>query len=292
MIKANYHTLSTFCDGADTIAAMVESAVSKEFDHLGFSAHAPLLKRMYDFLIAEDEIPLYVKEIEETQQKHPEITLWKGLECDFIPEGNKPFQYFKKQYELDFIIGGIHLVKPPHIEELWFIDGPNRQIFDDGLSLFFSGDIKKAVTQFWEQTFEMIETESFDMIAHLDKVKMHNQKRFFTEEEDWYLQLVNHALALVKQKNLILEINSRGIYKGRCPDFYPSDYILQQAAKKGIPCVISADAHKKDDIGQLYQESIDKLKSFGITELMVLCDNGWEYNAINESFTSPNHSEN
>ena len=263
MIKANYHTHSTFCDGSDTIAVMVEKAVERGFDQLGFSAHAPLLGRTYDFLIPEEEIPLYVKEIEDARQKYPEITVLKGLENDFIPEGNKSFQYFKTLYGLDFIIGSIHLVKPPHLDELWFIDGPDRQIFDDGFFLFFDGNTKKAVTQFWEQTFEMIETEIFDIIAHLDKVKMHNQKRFFTETEDWYLKLVNHALDLIKQKNLILEINSRGIYKGRCPDFYPSDYILQQAAKRGIPCVISSDAHKSADLGQLYQESLDKLKSFG-----------------------------
>jgi histidinol-phosphatase (PHP family) len=280
MIKANYHTHSTFCDGKDTIPVMVENAVTKGFDHLGFSAHAPLLKRMYDFLIREDEIPIYIKEIEEVQQKYHEITLLKGLECDFIPEENKPFQFFKISHKLDFLIGGVHLVKPPHIEELWFIDGPDRQTFDDGLSLFFGGNIEKAVTQFWEQTFEMIETESFDIIAHLDKVKMHNQRRFFTEKENWYLKLVNHALELIQQKNLILEINSRGIYKGRCPDFYPSDYILQQAARKKIPCVISADAHKGDDLGQLYQESIDKLKSFGIMELVVFGNKEWEYNPM------------
>ena len=92
--------------------------------------------------------------------------------------------------------------------------------------------------------------------------------------------MVNHAIELIKQKNLILEINSRGIYKGRCPDFYPSDYILQQASKKKIPCVISADAHKGADIGQLYQESIDKLTSFGIRELVVFNKGEWEYNAI------------
>ena len=280
MIKANYHTHSTFCDGSDSIAVIVEKAIEKGFNHLGFSAHAPLLKREYDFLIREEDISLYVKEIEEAQQKYPEITLLKGLESDFIPEENKSFQFFKTLHRLDFIIGGVHLVKPPHIDELWFIDGPERQIFDDGFFLFFNGNAEKAVTQFWEQTFEMIETESFDIIAHLDKIKMHNQGRFFTEKEGWYFKLVDHAIELIKQKNLILEINSRGIYKGRCPDLYPSDYILQQAAKKGIPCVISADAHKGDDLGQFYQESIDKLKNFGIVELVVFNNGEWKYDAI------------
>jgi len=280
MIKANYHSHSTFCDGTDTIAVMVEKAIEKKFDQLGFSAHAPLLGRTYSFLIQEDKIHHYVKEIDKNQRKHPEIVLLKGLECDFVPKENKPFQYFKTFYNLDFIIGGVHLVKPPHTEKLWFIDGPVRQTFDDGLFLFFDGNTKKAVTQFWEQTFEMIETESFDIIAHLDKVKMHNQKRFFTEEEDWYLKLVNHALALIKRKKLILEINSRGIYRGCCSDFYPSDYILQQAGKKNISCVISADAHKGDELGLFYQESIDKLKKIGIKKLVFFENREWRLDPL------------
>ncbi len=277
--KTNYHTHSVYCDGADTIEVMTEHAFRNGFDQLGFSSHAPLL-RMYDFLISEEEIPSYIQDIEKVQQKYPAIQLWKGLENDFVPGWNRPFQHFKTTYRLDFIIGGVHLVKPPHIEEFWFIDGPNRQTFDDGLSLFFNGNIERAVTQFWEQTFAMIETEKFDIIAHLDKIKMHNQKRFFTENEKWYLKLVDHAIDLIKQKDLIMEINSRGIYKGRCPDFYPSDYILRQAAKKEIPCVISADAHKGTDLGQLYQESLEKLKNLGIKELAALTSKGWSYEVL------------
>jgi histidinol-phosphatase (PHP family) len=271
MKRCNYHTHCTYCDGKNSIEEMTRAAIAKSFDVLGFSSHAPLL-RNFDFLIQEEALPDYIREIRELDHKLPEIKLLAGLENDFVPGLNKPFEFYKSQYQLDYIIGGVHLVKPQQGDELWFIDGPNRQTYDDGLRDFFDHHIQKAVTCFWEQTFEMIETENFDIIAHLDKIKMHNQKRFFQEEEKWYRTLVIHAIDLIKDKNIIVEINSRGIYKKRCEDFYPSDFILSLVAKKDIPVVISSDAHQKEDTGLLYEESLQKLSSFRIENIHTFAD--------------------
>ena len=39
MIKTNYHTHSTFCDGKNTPEEMVLKAIEDNFDILGFSSH-------------------------------------------------------------------------------------------------------------------------------------------------------------------------------------------------------------------------------------------------------------
>jgi histidinol-phosphatase (PHP family) len=252
----------------------VEKAIELQFDHLGFSSHAPISEK-YDFTLTEDEIPAYLIEIEHYQKKYPQIKIFKALECDYIRDITKDFSYYKENYKLDYIIGGVHLVKVPDSHEIWFIDGPKREIYDNGLAQLFNNDIKKAVTCFWEQTFEMMETQKFDIIAHLDKIKMHNQDRFFKEDEDWYIKLVNHAIELIIKKQLIVEINSRGIYRLRCKNFYPSDYILEKLAKTKIPMVISSDAHRAEELPLYYEESKEKLKSFGIEELAVLNNGVW-----------------
>lgn len=275
-MRCNYHTHSTYCDGKDPISLFVEKAIEKEFDYLGFSAHAPLLEES-NFAIKEEDIPEYLKEIEELKKSQNKVSLLTGLECDFIPGGTKPFAYYSKNYNLDFIIGGIHLVKPNHSDELWFIDGSKREFYDEGLKNLFDNNIQKAVTRFWEQSFEMIETEKFDIIAHLDKIKMHNQHRFFSGEEKWYSDLVEHALNLIRQHDIIIEINPRGIYKGRCDSFYPSDQILRLASKKDIPFVISSDAHKAEELGLFYTESAERLKEAGIHELVYLDGKMWKY---------------
>lgn len=273
MMHCNYHTHSLYCDGKNSIKEMVKKAMEENLDQLGFSSHAPLPGDPV-FAIKEEDMDDYVNDIEVMKKQQQQVKLFKGLECDYIPETTKPFSIYKTKYHLDFIIGGVHLVKPEHSVEWWFIDGPAQQSFDDGLQNFFNGNIRRAVTRFWEQTFEMIETEQFDIIAHLDKVKMHNQNRFFTEDENWYKILADHAIELISKHNIIIEINNRGIYKGRCRDFYPSDNLIQKASKYKIPFVISTDAHHINDLTMLYKESADKLRSFGIDELMALDEKG------------------
>lgn len=273
-MKCNYHTHTTYCDGKEEMTRFVQKGIELNFDHLGFSSHAPL-KKENNFSIKEERISEYIAEIDSLKKQFPQIKLWKGLECDFIPYETKPFQFFKNKYQLDLIIGGVHLVSTGIEQPLWFIDGSKQQIYDDGLKNYFHNDIRKAVTAFWEQTFEMIETQEFDIIAHLDKIKMHNQDRFFTETESWYLDLVEKAIHLIYQKNIIVEINSRGLYKQRCKDFYPSDFILQLIAKKGIPMVISSDAHKSEELDLLAKEAQNKLLQFGIHNIVYLSDLGW-----------------
>ena len=169
---------------------------------------------------------------------------------------------------MDYIIGGVHLVLPPHGEGLWFIDGSKREVYDDGLDRLFGHNIRQAVTCFWEQTFEMIETEHFEIIAHFDKIKMHNQHRFFEDDEPWFQVLADKALQLIKQHDLIIEVNTRGLYKKRCDAFYPSTTLLQKARKLDIPVIIiSSDAHKSEDLGQFCPEARDELMRCGFDHL-------------------------
>lgn len=273
-MKCNYHTHTHFCDGKENMRFFVEKAIDLKFNHLGFSPHAPI-SSLYDFTLTEDEIPKYLKEVEYYQQKYPEIKILKGMECDFIPEVTRNFSYYKNKYYLDYIIGGVHLIKVPNSNDIWFIDGPKRATYDEGLARFFNNNIQKAVTCFWEQTYQMIENQKFDIIAHLDKIKMHNQNRYFKEDEDWYVTLVDHAVDLIIKNNIIVEVNSRGMYRLRCDNFYPSDYILRKLAQAKSPVVISSDAHKAEELPLFYEEAKAKLQEFGVESLSVLTDNEW-----------------
>ena len=264
-LNTNYHTHSLYCDGKEPLSAFVTAAEKLHYTQLGFSSHAPVPFEN-DFGIKEEEIDPYCREIDELQQ-HTPVTLLKSLECDFIPEQSKPFDAFREEHHLDYIIGGVHLVLPPHSEGLWFIDGSKREVYDDGLDRLFGHNIRQAVTCFWEQTFEMIETEHFEIIAHFDKIKMHNQHRFFEDDEPWFQVLADKALQLIKQHDLIIEVNTRGLYKKRCDAFYPSTTLLQKARKLDIPVIISSDAHKSEDLGQFCPEARDELMRCGFDHL-------------------------
>jgi len=261
MFPANYHTHSLYCDGKSTLEEHVRAAEECGLLQLGFSSHAPVPFEN-TFAISEEKLPEYISEIDRLKPT-TNVTLLKSLECDFVPEMTMDFAKRQAACGLDYVIGGVHLVKPTHGDGLWFIDGPKQEIYDDGLRNLFDNNIKVAVTSFWEQTFEMLETQKMDVIAHFDKIKMHNRDRFFTEDEKWYRILADKAIQLIKQKDVIVEVNTRGIYKKRCDHFYPSTELLMKARKADIPVIISSDAHKADELVLGVPEAVEELKRCG-----------------------------
>ena len=250
-------------------------------------------------------MPRYVAEISQLKTEFKaEIDIYCGLEADYLTGVSEPFAESKEKYHLDYLIGGVHLVIEPALrqaqgpektkvvepaetptqtinpDEIWFIDGPKWEVYDEGLQKFFDGDIRRAVRRFFEQSNEMIENEPFDIIAHFDKIKMHNRDRYFHEDEPWYRKLALETLDLIREKGLIMEINTRGIYKKRYNGFYPSPWLMEEACKMGVPAIISADAHHFSEITLEFAAAEEALKKAGYRNVVNFKDGRWVEVAI------------
>ena len=171
-----------------------------------------------------------------------------GMEIDFIPDIGHSFRYFRDLYPLEYVIGSVHLVRNGRPDDLWFIDGPDPATYDDGLFRIFGGDIRAGVTAYYHQINEMLLHSPLEIIGHLDKIKMHNRNRFFREEESWNIELVDETLALVREKRVTVEVNTRGLYKSRSDSQFPGGMILRKIRDLGIPVIISSDAHRPDEV--------------------------------------------
>jgi histidinol-phosphatase (PHP family) len=190
------------------------------------------------------------------------------------------FSKVKAEYKLDYLIGSVHLVKPADSEELWFTDGPDYRTYDKGLNELFCGDIRKAVTAYYSQLNEMIENQHFEIIGHFDKIKMHNRDRFFREDEAWYQTLVNETLSLIQDRDIIVEVNTRGIYKKRSETSYPGLDILKQIKEMRIPVMVNSDAHKTHELDGEFEYGYALLKEAGIKEVVYFKGNGWGFDSI------------
>ena len=296
MQNFNLHTHSVYSDGKSQPREIVEEAVRQGLTTLGFSEHSPL---PFDnnFSVKSADMSRYVAEIAQLKAEYKDkIDLYCGLEADYITGVSEPFAVTKEKYHLDYLIGGVHLVINPALrqaqgpkavepvetptqtinpDEIWFIDGPKWEIYDEGLQKFFDGDIRRAVRRFYEQSNEMIENEQFDIIAHFDKIKMHNRERYFHEDEPWYRKLALETLDLIRQKGLVMEVNTRGLYKKRYNGFYPSPWLMDEACKMGIPAVISADAHHFSEITLEFAVAEEALKHAGYRSVVNFVDGKW-----------------
>lgn len=280
MPNFNFHQHSNFSDGAYPPEDYIKKAIELGFSSLGFTEHSPLPFEN-PFSLKQKNVESYINTLSQLKEKYSDkIKLYRALEMDYIPGMSIDFNYWKEKCKTDYLIGSVHLVRPLNINELWFTDGPRYETYDQGLNDYFGGDIKKAVKTYYYQMNEMIETQDFDIVGHIDKIKMHNKDRYFKEDESWYQKLVDECLDLVKQKNLIVEINTRGIYKKRFPGLFPDGISLQKVKKLNIPIIISSDAHQPDELSLGFEDAILKLIKMNFKEVMYF-DNGiWSQKPI------------
>ena len=248
---SNYHTHSNYCDGKATLREMVEFAVAHGFTALGFSGHCPLpFQNTYSITDYEG----YCREVRALKEEYSDrIEISLGLEIDYIPGMLEDFTPLIEQGGLEYTIGSVHLIPPQGVvpkdgDDLWMIDGSRYETYDEGLMKHYGGDIRRGVRAYFHQQNEMLEKNRPTILGHPDKIAMHNRDRYFHEDEPWYEELALETLSLAHELGIICEVNTRGIYKGRHPDYYPSRRLIQQMKQWRIPLLVSTDAHMPDDL--------------------------------------------
>ncbi len=272
----NHHTHSLFCDGDSPPRDYAEKAVQLGFTILGFSSHAPL-PFPNTFTLRQDKVDEYRQTIRSLSYEYAgRLEICLGMEIDFISGVMEDFSSVRQYAGLDYVIGGVHLVKPANDERLWFIDGPKRETYDNGLKELFSNDIRAAVRTYFDQLNRMIETQAPDIVAHIDKIKMHNHGRFFSTGDAWYRDLLSESLRLSAQKGCIVEVNTRGIYKGRCHELFPDTDALREMQKMGVKITLSSDAHAPGDLDKAYPQAISTIREAGYNHLMVFNYGKWK----------------
>ncbi len=269
----NLHTHSTYCDGTHALEAYVQQAIALGMPGIGFSSHAPIgFKTSWHMM--EERLDSYIDELNALTEKYAgQIEVYKGLEVDFIMGRQNRFADFSKQ--LDFIIGSVHYVGQFEDQTYCCIDNTTEEL-ERGLNLIYQGDMKQLVTAYYESVVEMLRSTDIDIIGHLDLIKKLNKdNRYFDEREDWYTALIMQTIAQIQASNALVEINTRGFYKGYAAEFYPSRWILKACLDANIPLTINSDAHHPKELAYGFPEVFAMLKAYGVHEYYTLHKHKW-----------------
>jgi histidinol-phosphatase (PHP family) len=280
-LKFNLHTHTRFSDGSSDPEDYIKEAINQGFDTLGFSDHSPVPFEN-NFAIRQEELENYIQAILKLKNTYSNskassgLNILLALEIDYIPGITVPVDHYRKTCPFDYFIGSVHLVKNEDSGRLWFIDGPDVAIYDTGLKGIFSGDSKKAVTTYYRQVQEMILTQKPDIVGHLDKIKMYNRDRYFSEEESWYMKLVEETLDVAFGASCVIEVNTRGVYKKRSSTLFPGPEILKKILVRNIPITLASDAHKPHELSLYFEEARKVLVDLGFKSNWMKTTAGWK----------------
>lgn len=275
MTWTNYHGHSNYCDGVGHMEDYVIEAIKLDIKSMGFSSHAPLpLDCPWAIPIAK--LSEYLEEAQLLKERYKDqIQLYTGLEVDYIPEIIGPMHQNLANLSLDYNVGSVHFVDQFPDGVHFEADG-SRQVFVKAIDQIFSGSAQKLVCRYYELIREMLTVSKPTILGHMDKIKIHNvQEVLFDESSDWYKNEVKITLDTLAKSGALLEVSTRGIYKKKCKETYPSPYILEEAFKRDIPIVINSDAHHPREIIFNFDFARNILLEAGYSTTWKLWDDNW-----------------
>lgn len=273
---SNFHTHSHYCDGKGKILEYLQAAAQAGVDSIGFSSHAPV-PLPCTWCMKENALPDYLDEIDDARQSFPRLEVYKGLEVDYIPDLVSPLTFAHK---LDFTIGSIHFVGQ-HDGKGWEIDN-TVEVFRVGLKNIFKDDIRAAVTRYLELTHEMLIKSPPDILGHLDKIKVNARHFSFDENEAWYREKIRKVLDTVAERRVIVEVNTRGLYKKKSETTYPSPWILEELRERNIRITLSSDAHHPQDLTREFDATLALLDDIGFNNITLLKNGIWKEMPLSE----------
>jgi len=241
---ADYHIHTKKCHHAfGEMEDYVRVAVSKGFEEIGFSDHAPALGG-YDPAHRMDisQFSEYVHAVQKIQQQFPQINIRLGIETDFY-KGFEPFlEWLLKEFPVEYVIGSVH-----------FID--HIPIFHTDQAGFSSHEKINLVRKYFTLLKRGVGSGLVDIVGHLDLVKW-----LFPDTRE---EIINEGLDLLKviaELGIVLELNTSGLRK-QPGEMYPSSDLLNAALDLGIPICLGSDAHRPGEVGANFKEASMQLQS-------------------------------
>lgn len=275
MLKTNYHTHYSICDGKGEAEDYVVSALEKGFTALGFSSHAPVPFENPTNMDRED-LPKYLKTIQDLKiQYKGKIEIYLGLEIDHIHEHPEPQKELAALPELDYTIGSFHCMYSP-VRSIYREIDSTPEIFQDILEQDFSGNIRQFVERYYQYLAELLETLHPTILGHFDLIKKNNpENRYFKESEPWYRSAVLGVFPYIRKHEPIVEVNTGGIARGKTKEVYPSPWILYELRKEDVPIMINTDAHSPDLLDAYMEEATYIVKDVGYRKVWILRGEKW-----------------
>ena len=266
---SNFHTHTSWCDGKSTLTELAEAAAEVKMSAIGFSSHAPL-PFPCSWCIRPEDFQAYLRDITAIKASSA-IPVFAGLEVDYVPGLIGPSD-FKSQ--LDYTIGSVHFVDGDD-EFRWEAD-TSVELFQKGLNRIFKGDIQRAVCRYFELIREMLSISPPDILGHMDRIKMHNTVEvFFDEQAGWYRDEVVHTLEIARDSGVVIEVNTRGLYKKRSAESYPGSFALRKIREMGIPVMLASDAHHCGELISYFPEVSAELYKIGFRSFRNPGPSGW-----------------
>lgn len=255
MLRANFHTHTTFCDGTSTAQEMVDEALELGFFALGFSGHVdPGVPMDWEAYAAE------VRRLQAACAGTLDVLL--GAELDNVWDRSRcP--------GAEYVIGSTHYI-PVSTPEDGCVDW-EPEVSIRCCREFFGGDWYAYCRAYYDFEAQVLDRTACDFVGHFDLVTRFNDElRAFDETDPRYLGPALEAMEHLVRQGAAFEINCGALNRGRKAEAYPARPLLRALHDFGGEILITSDAHDRRHLAGGFDVAVQRAMECGFTHVNVL----------------------
>jgi len=252
----DYHVHTTYSDGSGNVEECVQRAVVLGLPEIGIADHLSGVEHTaWDAAsISFDRLEDYVDEVLALASRHDDIKVLLGVEADYATQHEDGFAELLAAYPFDYVIGGVHVLGGFDFDDP-AKRGDSRWSDPDALFVAYYEAVRRAA-----------ESGRFSFIAHLDYIGLWGHKAGPGVDAR-----IDAALDAIAASGTAIELNTDRV-SDPAGVMYPSPDTLRRACRRGIPLVVSSDAHAAEHVGRLWDEAISMARQAGYRATLRLSD--------------------
>lgn len=221
----------------ENILQYCEVAKSRGIRELGITEH--------DRFLNEIDLDAF----REAKERSSEVALRLGIEVDFVPGKEAEMEHFATALPYDYVIGSVHRVGGEEVD--------NASVKD----VYEKWDAYELYEAYYENVREEALSGRFEVIGHPDLIKI-----FSTYPDRDIIPMLEETADAIAESGVVVDVNSAGLRKP-VGEIYPAREFLEMFYRRGVPIVLSSDAHAADEVGAGYEKSVKLVKDVGYTEV-------------------------
>lgn len=250
LIDSHSHTRFSFDSNADCEENIL-AAVDAGLDGLAFTDHIDRVDGPLDNTFDFDEYFLTLLPLKARYKN--KIRLLLGAEMGFNLKKNDWIEDAMTDDRFDFFIGSLHTLDDKDVASAMRNS---------------TGDLRSYYKAYYDAMVAAVEnTSGFHILGHVDYLDRYVPDKSAIPPFAFYRDQVAAVLEFLIRRDLVLEYNTAGRYKGLSYGNPKKEILALYRDLGGKNICLSSDAHRSEHIGRDFSSAKDYLLSLGFTHI-------------------------
>jgi histidinol-phosphatase (PHP family) len=191
---------------------------------------------------------------QEAREMSRDVRLRLGIEIDFVPGAEERMDHDASALPYDYVIGSVHRVDEEEVDR-----ASDQSIYEK----YETYDLYEA---YYSNVRKAALSGRFEVLGHPDLIKIF--RRFPDRDITPILEETADAVA---ESGVVVDVNAAGLRKP-VNEIYPARDFLAMFHRRGVPIILSSDAHAPDQVAMGYDKSLKLVHNVGYREVVTFKD--------------------